>query len=253
MLKNKFYILFANCLFLFATFYFDHHSNFDIELQQRFFNQETQQWLIDANEPIKRFYFYNLPKILLGISILFFFAAAMIGFKAKNQKNIGQFCYKNRHKFMLIFLGLALIPLIVGNIKKFTDIYCPNQLDLYSGQYPYFRIFDEKTADFKEMRCQKSPHGEILQGKCNYGQCFPAGHPVTAFALMILFFALKNAFWRYFWLFLSITLGWVLGLYQMLKGAHFFSHVLVSMLVCFLVAAIIEILYNHWAKKNRFH
>ena len=261
MTKKQYYFLFAiNLILLAAALCFARYSNFDVELQKHFFNQDTGEWLIDADEPIKRFYFYNLPKILLGLTIAAFLVLSILGFKSENQKKNNQFFfkflfknqffYKNRHKFMLIFLGLALIPLIVGNIKKFTNIYCPNQLALYSGEYPHFRIFEEKTADFKQLQCQKSPHGEILHGECDKGQCFPAGHPVTAFALVILFFALKSTFWRYFWLVSSISLGWVLGAYQMLKGAHFFSHVLVSMILCFLVAAIIEMLYNGKVKEK---
>ena len=89
------------------------------------------------------------------------------------------------------------------------------------------------------MRRTISPHGEPQYGESNKGQCFPAGHAITGFALMILFFALEKKSHKYIGLFLAIGLGWTLGFYQMAKGVHFFGHNLISMLACFLMAALI--------------
>jgi membrane-associated PAP2 superfamily phosphatase len=44
-------------------------------------------------------------------------------------------------------------------------------------------------------------------------------------------------------LFSGFIFGWILGFYQMAKGAHFFGDTLVSMLLCFLVAAMIARFY----------
>jgi membrane-associated PAP2 superfamily phosphatase len=89
------------------------YSNIDFVIQNHLFDFKNKTWLIDHNEPIKKFFFYKLPKIFLGFGIFFCLIATVFGFKKKSQ-----FFYKNRHKFFLIFLGLSLIPLIVGNIKK---------------------------------------------------------------------------------------------------------------------------------------
>lgn len=231
------FLIIADLALLIAALCFVNYSSFDLRLQNHLFNFETKNWLIDADEPVKKFIFYTLPKILLGVGIFAALVATIFGFKNKAKKS--QFFFKNRHKFLLIFLGLALIPLTVGNIKKITDIYCPNQLAEYSGQYPHTRIFAKYDENFLELRRNKSPHGEAQQGKANKGQCFPAGHPVTAFCLMILFFALEKKSHKFIGLFAAIVLGWVLGFYQMAKGAHFFGHNLVSMFACFLVAALI--------------
>lgn len=247
MLKNSIIdrLIIIDIALIIAALCFANYSDFDVKLQNYFFNFETKNWLIDANEPVARFIFYQLPKILLGFGIFGALALAIYGFKNKNT-----FYYQNRHKFLLVFLGFSLIPLIVGNIKKFTDIYCPNQLAIYSGEYPHYHIFQKYDADFEKLRQTISPHGELQYGKKNRGLCFPAGHAVTGFALMILFFALEKKSARYLALLVSVVLGWVLGVYQMAKGAHFFSHNLVSMLLCFLVAAIIaRVYYGYTAKK----
>ena len=52
---------------------------------------------------------------------------------------------------------------------------------------------------------------------------------------MILFFVFETKSRRIAGLALGLILGWVLGLYQIAKGAHFLSHNVVTMLVCFLI------------------
>lgn len=205
------------------------YSDIDVKIQNHFFDFETKTWLVDRNEPIKKFIFYKFPKMLLGAGIVFCLGAAIVGFKNKSK-----FFFQNRQKFLLIFLGLALIPLITGNIKKFTNVYCPCQLSIYEGSFVYTKIFEKNhniSLSDKPDSFKKEP---VKRGKC-----FPGGHSVTGFALLILFFAFERKRLRIFTLFSGLTLGWILGLYQMAKGVHFFGDTLVSMLVCFLIAAII--------------
>lgn len=194
-------------------------TDLDVKIQNYFFNFETKTWLIDKDEPFKKFIFYKFPKILLGVAIVFCLVATAIGFKKKSS---------SRHKFFLIFLGLALIPAIGGNIKKFTNVYCPNHLEIYGETKPYVKIFDHYPANFTQTK---------------RAQCFPGGHAVTGFALFILFFALQKKSHKFLGLFAGFFFGWILGIYQMMKGAHFFGDTLVSMLVCFLIAAVISKIY----------
>jgi len=207
------------------------YSDFDIKIQNHFFDSLNKTWLVDRNEPIKKFIFYKFPKILFGFVVTFCLVAAVLGFKKKSA-----FLFENRHKFLLIFLGLALIPLIAGNVKKFTNVYCPTQLEIYGGQFPYVKIFDKYPSGFKQIK---------------RAQCFPAGHSVTGFAFFILFFALEKKSHRLFGLALALALGWIMALYQMFKGVHFFGDSLVSMLLCFLLAAVIGRIYLRYQNDQR--
>lgn len=218
--KNSFII--ASLALLVLALSFAQFSNFDVALQNNFFDFTQKKWLVDKDEPRAKFFFYQLPKILLGLAIIFSLAAS--------------FFAKNRQKFFLIFLGLALIPFIAGNVKKFTNIYCPTQLEIYGGDKPYVKIFDSYPKNFVQKK---------------NGQCFPAGHAVSGFCLFILFFALQKKSHKIFVFMAALIWGWALGLYQMLKGAHFFSDTLVAMLLCFLLAAVISRLYEtHLAKSS---
>lgn len=219
-------IILALCLF--------HYSDIDVQIQNHLFDFDKKTWLIDRDEPVKKFIFYIFPKVIFGVAIVFFLVAAVLGFKNKSE-----YFFQNRHKFLLIFLGLALIPLIAGNIKKFTNIYCPNQLSIYNGSYVYTKILETNH----NINLKASP--DVFQKEpVKRGQCFPAGHPVTGFALFILFFALEKKSLRIFGFCSAMLLGWITGLYQMAKGAHFLGDTVVAMLVCFLLAAAIARIYE---------
>lgn len=200
------------------------YSDIDLLTQNCLFDFENKAWLIDRNEPVKKFIFYQLPKIFFGVAVAVCLIAAILGFKGNN----GELFRQNRHRFFLIFLGLTLIPLIAGNIKKITNVYCPCQLEIYGGSKPYVRIFESYPKNFyAEKR----------------GKCFPAGHAVTGFSLFILFFAFRKKSHRILGLASGVMFGGIASFYQMAKGVHFLGDSLVSMLVCFLLAALIYKIY----------
>jgi membrane-associated PAP2 superfamily phosphatase len=203
-------------------------TDIDLKIQNNFYNFVDNSWIIDRNEPVKKFIFYQLPKILLGIAIISSLVISIIAFIKKKNK-----FYHKRYDILLIFIGLSLIPLIAGNVKKFTNIYCPNQLEIYGSTKPYVKIFDHYPSYFKPEK---------------KGQCFPAGHVITAFTLYIFCFILKNRIYQIYIFFAVTILGWILGFYQILKGAHFISDTLVAMLLSFLLAQLIARIY--YAKIN---
>lgn len=192
-------------------------TNIDVAFQNLFFDFENKKWLVDKEEPIGKFFFYNLPKILLGLVI----AASLIILLFKKKFHLND---EQRKKLFIFLLGITIIPLTCGNIKKFTNIYCPGQLEIYDGSNPYVKILDSYPADFHQTK---------------KGKCFPAGHAVTGFCLMILFFIFEKKSWKIAGLLFGLTTGWIFGFYQIAKGAHFLSDTALAMLCCFLVAMII--------------
>lgn len=73
------------------------------------------------------------------------------------------------------------------------------------------------------------------------GHCFPSGHAVAAFAFFALHFA-----WRethpaiaHRWLFATLGGGLVFGAAQVMRGAHFVSHVGWSAWACWTITALV--------------
>ncbi len=216
-------MVFTLILIIISLFWIN-YSNIDLIIQNQLFDFENKNWLIDSSEPQKKFIFHKFPKILYAIFAALMLFYTILGFKRG---------LKSRHQFLLIFLGLVLIPLIIGNIKKFTNIYCPAQTVIYGGDKPYITIFDNYPPDFMQQK---------------KGKCFPAGHAITGFALFILAFALTKKSHKILALLSAFILGWIMGFYQMAKGAHFFGDTLITMLACFFMAALIKRIYFALAK-----
>jgi len=213
--KNNWFIIGSTILILLSLWFFD-ASNIDVVIQNYLFDFEKDTWLVNEHDKMGKFIFYNFPKALYGL------IALCCAYKAYRSSG------KERRKFMLILLGLIIIPAIAGNIKKFTNIYCPKQLEIYNGTNPYVKILHSYPQDFVQAKT---------------GKCFPAGHCVAGFSFFILFFALEKKRNRILGLIGAFLSGWILGFYQMIKGAHFLGDTVVAMLLCFLLAAIISRIY----------
>lgn len=110
--------------------------------------------------------------------------------------------------FAVILLTLALIPLL----KRITATSCPWDLVEFGGVAAYV------------------PHWRLDVGDGGPGHCFPAGHPVSAFAFVGLYYLWRDsrprrARWL---LILALSAGGLLSGAQIARGAHFTSHALWS-------------------------
>lgn len=120
--------------------------------------------------------------------------------------------------------SLLTISLVVGILKSITNRYCPWSFDIFGGDIPYTRLLEALPSIYRQS---------------NDGQCFPAGHASGGF--MWLSFAL--AFWwqkprlARWGLWLGLIMGSVMGGTQMIRGAHFLSHTLWTVVVAWSVTA----------------
>lgn len=122
----------------------------------------------------------------------------------------------------LIFLLLSTLIAVtlVSVLKSTVAMDCPWDMQAYGGLRPYLGLFDLRPS-----------------GMRNSG-CFPAGHASSGYAWVALyfFFAAAAPRWRMHGLALGLSLGMVFGVSQQLRGAHFLSHDIVALLVCWLTA-----------------
>jgi membrane-associated PAP2 superfamily phosphatase len=119
------------------------------------------------------------------------------------------------------YLVLATVTavLLVSWMKSWTNMDCPwNVLD-YGGTHPYHGLFAAR------------PHGVR-------GECFPAAHASAGYCWLALyfFFIATRPKLRWIGLVVSLGLGLLLGFTQQLRGAHFLSHDLWSLAICWLMA-----------------
>ena len=118
---------------------------------------------------------------------------------------------------------LALVPAAIGALRSQSGIACANQLLRYGGTVPdwlgHFRVATLLT--------DTGLHG-----------CFPSGHASGGYALLSLgMLDREPATRRGLWL-LALLYGSWMGAYQLLRGAHFVSHVLASALIAQLIVCV---------------
>jgi membrane-associated PAP2 superfamily phosphatase len=105
-------------------------------------------------------------------------------------------------------LGALLAAALATHLRSISAHSCPWDLVQFGGSAQWFPIFGALPAD-------PGP-----------GRCLPSGHASSGFALMSLYFALRDGHPRLAraGLGLAVALGLVATAVQVARGAHFASH-----------------------------
>lgn len=118
---------------------------------------------------------------------------------------------------------LAALALI-ASIKHYSHTSCPWNLAQFGGMASHVSHWNWGVRD-------GGPGG-----------CFPAGHASAGFAFIGGFFAFRRALpataWR--WLAGAMAAGFILGLAQQVRGAHYMSHTLWTAWFCWTLAALAD-------------
>lgn len=132
----------------------------------------------------------------------------------------------------------ALISVAVVNaLKAWTGIDCPWDLSRYGGTQSYVALFSAH------------PEGQTP------GACFPSGHASGAYCWLGFFFfaGLYKPKWRGTTLTAVLSLGVVFGAAQQLRGAHFLSHDIWTLYICWTCASVCFLyLFRLPQRPNRF-
>jgi membrane-associated PAP2 superfamily phosphatase len=112
-----------------------------------------------------------------------------------------------RRPALYFFLSLGLSIGFVGLLKTLTNVACPRDLSEFGGAFPYVHLFAHRPAALHE-------------------RCFPAAHASSGYALVALYFVLRE---RSRWasrlgLAAGLVMGLIFGIAQQARGAHFVSH-----------------------------
>ena len=187
-------------------------TTIDLRVQDLFYDP-VRGWAVDAQAPLSRMVFYQAPKWVLvvfvaGLALCIAAPEALAGRLPLTPLQAG---------FVLTCIVVA--PITAWFIKRHTGVLYPCYVQRYGGTEPYRTLLESIPRVPGRVR----------------GRGFPAAHCSGAFALMSLYFVMPGPL-RWLGLALGLVAGWVVGLYQMLKGVHYLSHTIVTM---FLVWTII--------------
>ncbi|HUD43137.1 MAG TPA: phosphatase PAP2 family protein [Dokdonella sp.] len=125
-----------------------------------------------------------------------------------------------RRPLAYLTLTTLVATLLVSWIKSWSDVDCPWDLLRYGGERPWLGLFAARP------------------GGVPRGVCFPAGHASAGYAWVATYFFAHatRPRWRRAGLAAGLGLGLAFGVAQQLRGAHFLSHDLWTLAICWLVA-----------------
>ena len=125
-----------------------------------------------------------------------------------------------RRPLIYLLLATALSTAAVALLKRWTNMDCPWDLLRYGGDNTYYGLFTHRPS--------------VL----GHAKCFPAGHASAGYAWIALYFFFMSVRPRGRWwgLGFALGLGATFGIAQQLRGAHFISHDLWTLMICWLVA-----------------
>jgi membrane-associated PAP2 superfamily phosphatase len=133
------------------------------------------------------------------------------------------------------WLGMALAAAAVAGLRELSAHSCPWDLAQFGGSAQWFPLLGELPAE-------PGP-----------GRCLPAAHASSGFALFALYFALRDDHPRL--ALASLALAWLVGLaagaVQVVRGAHFASHVLWTAWIAWAVNAGLYVLIRHFMAPRR--
>lgn len=201
-------------LLIAAVAFFGH--SFDLQISDLAFDFSTSTWLVDHQSGPLRFILYDGPTRMLELFGLLLLAIVVLHRRLKIRP-------KTRNEALFLLLCLIAVPSVTGAVKSASGVSCPYALQHYGGlmadSYGRFSLagfVDPKRTD----------------------GCWPSGHVSGAFALLG-FLCLPMPGRRLLAVAATIS-GTAMGAYQVLRGAHFASHIFVTFCIATIVVTLLQ-------------
>lgn len=205
------------CLLLALVLGIFEGTSLDLRVQDRLYDP-VQGWVVDRDAPVPKLIFYDAPKVAIGVlGVVLLICIAVPPSSAKRLP-------LSRRDAAFILVCIALMVVTAGVLKMTTGVFNPYKIARYGGNQPYRKLFES----IPYVAGRERGHG------------FPAAHCSGAFALMSLYFVTRRRAARWFGLALGLATGWAVGLYQMLKGAHYLSHTVVTMILTWILILVVS-------------
>lgn len=192
-------------------------TNVDLFISDLFLNH-NHRFYLQANKALG-IALHDYPKYVAILIGLLFWSSA-VGIILFNKNILKNFFQKK--EVLYVSLAAILIPVIIWYIRDFSAMHCPRELIRYGGEFEYLRIFDSIPALWSK------------------GQCSPSAHASSFLWLLAIPILKKNHLMLKT---LSVFI-FILCFVQVLRGAHFVSHICYSFLIAYLVLEITYIVFK---------
>ncbi len=187
-------------------------SDLDLSFSDRFFDFQERAWKFKDSWWAEGLIHLQGRKLALALFLAPLATWALSFFKETWKP------WRRSALYLILAIGLGTGS--VALVKEVVNRHCPWDCVRYGGDVPYRKLFDP------------------LPASCGKGNCFPAGHASAGFSLMSGYFIYYRRDQRKaLGLFVfGLLVGSLFGFAQVARGAHFVSHNIWSLALCWSVA-----------------
>jgi membrane-associated PAP2 superfamily phosphatase len=195
------------------------HTQLDTRITDLFFDAQLHRFTLKNDLFLTVWMHVRLKWLMVEIALV----SLVLALLSYRLSRLGE----HRLSLLWVFAGMVISTTTVSVFKHYSVHGCPWDIVLYGGSLPLLDLFTSPPAGTEA------------------GACFPAGHPSGGFALMAFYFAFMHSKPRFsvLMLWIGLFMGLLMGLVQVVRGAHFLSHVLWS---GWLVWMVLLALYWLW-------
>jgi membrane-associated PAP2 superfamily phosphatase len=191
---------------------------------------DAQQGFFLKNHVLLTFVMHDaLKTLMLLIAAIVFFLWAWSWQEPNLQPHRRRLCW--------IVLGMAFTTAAVSALKARSIHACPWDLAQFGGYAPEIPLFGQLPTGFK------------------LGSCLPGGHASGGYALLAFYFGLLDLSkrWAHLGLAAGLLFGTAMGWAQMMRGAHFMSHNLWTLLTVWCVLLLWHKVWPPVASRSYAH
>ncbi|CAK8724589.1 Membrane-associated enzyme, PAP2 (acid phosphatase) superfamily [Candidatus Electrothrix aarhusensis] len=213
----SFMLGFPPLLFVLAVFF--EYSGLDIWWVSHFYDAQNQVWPYRGHWLFDTIIHSGGQRLDWSFAVLWLLLFIFVNLKKQ---------FRPYRKILLFFVvATAAGPILVGIGKSFTHIASPWDLHRFNGIQPYIRMLDPVPVD------------------ATRGHAFPAGHASGGYCFLSVYFVLLRcrSSYRGYGLFFGIIIGLIFGVGQQIRGAHFPSHDLVTIIICWYASLVCYFLF----------
>lgn len=204
--------------------YFLEYQKVDILISRYFFDSTTHSFPLRFDYLFKNI-LHGYLNYLTGIAVCFLLGFLLLTWREK---------YRAYRSILLYLLTSIFVSSVAVIATKMSSIRaCAWDLQVFGGAYPLLSWFDVLPEDLKP------------------GRCWPGGFATAGFCLFAFYFAARRHLeLRTAFLSLAIILlyGNVLGIVQVMRGAHLFSHHIWTAIICWYVSLLCFAAYQYRLK-----
>lgn len=212
LLNKTFHLLLAGFLFLILLL---DVGGLDVWLATKLYALEGNQWAL-------RDHWLTEDLLHKGARKLNYIFASAVLISTMYYQWLDKTNPKLSKAYLALTLSLISSFALVAYFKAITNIACPWSLSMFGGIEPYIHLLQTRPSHLP------------------YSQCFPAGHASVGYAWVALYYFFKHSRhqYRFAGLAAGLATGFLLGITQQLRGAHFMSHDITTLFICICCAKL---------------